>query len=249
MPAGNVKFTMGEVIAAAAQELRDPEFGRMGKPFYVSACQRGLTEMNSYTNFYKKVYDVPVPENLILELPQDLTEKDGIYLYSGEQCNITNSTILWIKPNMWHQGGEGYIANNKGRNYDALQWSFSGTQTAPQHLYFAGERDGKLYLSPSCRIFQKIHIAYTGLGMDCFGEDFDIPHWCREAITDFVIHRVALAMEREDPQHLARVIQRKENELKSPTGSWWTAIGRYKRQDRKGRYDTTAYTYRVGHFP
>ena len=73
MPAGNVKFTMGEVIAAAAQELRDPEFGRMGKPFYVSACQRGLTEMNSYTNFYKKVYDVPVPENLILELPQDLT--------------------------------------------------------------------------------------------------------------------------------------------------------------------------------
>lgn len=249
MPLGNATFDMGEILTAASQELRDPEFGRLGKPFYVSACQRGLTEMNSHTNFYKKTWQSSIPENLILELPQDLTETDGIYLFSGTDCNIQTSTILFIKPNMWHQGGEGYIANNKGKNRDELQWSLKWNEAPPNHIYFAGLRGGKLYMSPSCRTFEKIHIAYTGLGMDCFGEDFRIPHWCREAITDFVIHRAALAMEREDPQFLARVIARKENELKSPSGSWYTAIGRYKRLDKKGRYDTTAYTFRLGHFP
>ena len=73
MPLGNATFDMGEILTAASQELRDPEFGRLGKPFYVSACQRGLTEMNSHTNFYKKTWQSSIPENLILELPQDLT--------------------------------------------------------------------------------------------------------------------------------------------------------------------------------
>ncbi|MFO0190269.1 MAG: hypothetical protein ACK54F_03360 [Planctomycetia bacterium] len=249
MPLGNTKFNVGEIITAAAQELRDNEFGRLGRPFYLSAAQRGLQEMNSATNFYKKVFETPVPDNLVLELPNDLTETDGIYLVKGSGVNFDSSTILFVKPNMWHKGGEGYIANNKGRNRDDMQFSLTWSEHPPAHIYFAGLRDGKLYLSPSCRQWDSIYIMYTGLGVDCFGEDFEIPHWCREAITDFVIHRAALAMEMENPNFYGRVIARKESEMKAPNGSWWTAVGRYKRLDKKGRYDTTAYTFRIGHTP
>lgn len=249
MPLGNAKFNVSEVIIAAAQELRDEEFGRLGRPFYLSAAQRGLQEMNSATNFFKKQWDSEIPASLQLELPTDLTETDQIYLVRGSGNNITSSTPLFIKPNMWHKGGDGYVANNKARNHDDFQFSLAWSEAPPAHIYFAGLRNGTLYLSPSCKNWDRLLVMYTGLGVDCFGEDFEIPHWCREAITDFVIHRAALAMEMENPNFYARVIARKENELKAPNGSWWTAVGRYKRLDKKGRYDTTAYTFRIGHTP
>lgn len=249
MPLGNVKFNVSEIIVAAAQELRDNEYGRLGRPFYLSAAQRGLQEMNSATNFFKKEWEAEIPNNLVLGLPQDLTEMDGVYLVRGSGNNIQSSTPLFIKPNMWHMGGDGYIANNKARNHDDFQFSLAWSETPPNHIYFAGLRSGTLYLSPSCKNWDKLRILYTGLGVECFGEEFEVPHWCREAITDFVIHRAALAMEAENPNLYGRIIARKENELKAPNGSWWTAVGRCKRLDKKGRYDTTAYTFRIGHTP
>ena len=245
---GNAYTTIDEIVTAASQELRDAEFSHgIQKPFYVSATQRALERMNYATSFFKKIATFDVPENLILDLPSDLTAKDQIYLFNGNTCDIASSTILFIKPNMWHGGGSGYVANNKGRNRDAMQYSLSWSETPPNYLYFAGERMGQLFLSPSCLQFDKIMIPYTGIGVDCFGKDFQIPLWAREAITDFVIHRVALAMERDDPQHMNRVIARKEAELKGPRGSWMSAINLYKRSDKKQRYDTDAYTYRLGH--
>jgi hypothetical protein len=248
MPAGNAFISLDEIITAAAQELGLLEFGALGKPFFVSSAQRGLTDMNYLTNFHKKLFTAEIPESLILEMPDDMTSMDQAYVAKMDGFNITSSSLLFIKPNMFHMGGEGYFAQNKGLNHDALQYSFKWNETPPHHLYFAGERDGKLYLSPSCRErWGHVVIPYVGLGMDCFGEDFQVPMWLREALTDYVIHKAALALERGDPQHLNRVIQRKESELKSPRGSWMMASRRYKEMDKKTRYDTTGYNFRFGH--
>ncbi|HNR54208.1 MAG TPA: hypothetical protein PKJ19_03510 [Flavobacteriales bacterium] len=244
---GNSYVTIDQIITDAAQELRDEEFGRLGKPFYVSAAQRALTEMNYDTNFFKKEFVATIPENNIIELPSDLTEMDQAYLFSGDNCNISTSTILWIKPNMIHQGGTGYFAQNKGKNRDKLQWSFTRTETAPHRLYFAGLRNGRLYLSPSCRAaFEKVFIPYSGIGMDCFGSDFEIPMWAREAITDNVILRAAKAIQREDPQFMRMIVSDKTTERTSPQGSWMRAVIRYKRSDQKQRYDDAGYNFTFG---
>lgn len=247
---GNSYIQIGEIITAASQELRDSGFTHgIGMPFYLSAAQRGLSELNYATGFFKKIFNTEIPENLIVELPDDLTGADQMYIYNGTECSVTSSTILFIKPNMYHFGGDnGYIAQNKGRNEDMLQFSLKWNEKPPTHIYFAGLYNGKLYLSPSCRTkYNRLFIPYSGIGVDCFGEDFNVPMWAREAITDYVIHKVALVLEREDPQFLARVIARKENELKAPRGSWYTAIDRYKRMDKKTRYDTIGYTFDFGH--
>ncbi len=250
MSAGTASVPVGEVIKFAADELRDGEFGRLGRPFYLSAAQRGLVEMNYQTRFYKKVFEAKIPDDFILDLPCDVTGNDMILLYSGDQCTYQNSTVLHIKPNMIHKGGDGYLANNKGFNPDWLQQSYDRTQKPPHTLYFAGQQMGKLYLSQNCAtVYDKVHITYTGLGMEDIGDDFQVPYWCREAITDFVIDRAAKAMEREDPQFLGRVINRKQDELKSPRGSWTEAVYRYKRLDKKGRYDWGEYLHRFGHNP
>jgi hypothetical protein len=249
MPAGNAYIKLDEVITAAAQELGQIEFGALGKPFFISAAQRGLQEMNYLTQFHQKQYIAEIPDSLIMPLPGDLTEKDQVYVASMDGCNISSSTILFIKPNMWHLGGEGYFAQNKGRNHDPMQYSLTWSEAPPGRLYFAGERDGTLFLSPGCKLnFGTLVIPYSGIGVDEFGEDFRVPQWCREAITDFIIHRAALALERGDPQYMRGVIQRKQYELTDPHGSWFTASGRFKRMDKKTRYDTAAYNFRFGHY-
>lgn len=249
MPTGTSFISVGEIITAAAQELRDPEFGRLGRPFYLSAAQRAITEMNYETQFFERRASFPMPENGILDLPQDISDISAIYAYNGDSCEINHSVIISIKPNMWHQGGKGYLANNRGRNFDKLQWSLKEDQNPPIHLYFAGLFNGKLYLSPSCQGFSKIHIVYSGIGVECFGEDFEVPMWAREAVTDFVILRAALWMEADNPNFYARIINRKDNEMKSPAGTWINAIGRCRRLDKKGRYDYNAYLTRFGHTP
>lgn len=248
---GNSYISVGEIINDATQELRDSGFNHgLGYPFYLSAAQRGLSEMNYATSFFKRIFVKDIPEDLIVELPGDLTAKDQVYLFSGDSCTIETSTMLWIKPNMYFfTGGSGYVAQNKGRNWDPLQFSLSWSETPPSRLFFAGEYNGKLYLSPSCRArYNKIMIPYTGTGVECFGEEFDVPMWAREALTDYVIHRAALALEREDPQFYRGVIQRKNDELKGARGSWMQAINRYKRSDKKQRYETSAYTFDFGHY-
>lgn len=248
---GNSYLPVGEIITAAAQELRDGDFSHgLGRPFYLSAAQRALTAMNYETGFYKKIFNEPIPESLIIDLPEDMTAKDQIYIYRGDTCSVESSTILFVKPNMFHFGGDsGYIAQNKGRNRDALQYSLKWSESPPTRLFFCGEYNGKLYLSPSClAAYERIFIPYSGIGVDCFGEDFKVPMWAREAITDWVIHRIALALEREDVQFYRGVIARKENELKGPMQSWKSAINLYKRSDKKQRYDTSAYTYDFGRY-
>lgn len=245
-------ISVGEIITAASQELRDSGFTHgLGRPFYLSAAQRGLSEMSYATGFNKRIFNTEIPQSLIIELPADYTSSDQMYVYQGTECSITTSTILFIKPNMYHFGnGSGYIAQNMGRNYDALQFSLSWSQTPPAHLYFAGEFNGKLYLSPSCLAkYNRLFVRYIASGYDPSGEEFKVPMWAREAITDYVIHKVALSLEREDPQFLARVIARKENDLRDARGSWYKAIDRYKRMDTKTTYDTIGYNFDFGHTP
>lgn len=250
MAAGNSFITLENVISDAASELPIEGYGQLGKPFFVASAQRGLTDLNYETNFFKKEFIAEIPENLVLQLPGDLTEKDQAYLANMDGCDINGTTILFIKPNMWHLGGEGYFAQNKGRNHDKLQYSFKWSEAPPNNIYFAGERSGKLFLSPSCRErYTHVVIPYTGIGMDCFGEDFEVPMWAREALTDYVIEKAARALRRGDPQYYTTIIREKEAQTNrvNPAGSWCKAIQRYKRMDKKGRYDNNGYNFRFGH--
>jgi hypothetical protein len=238
---------VGEIIADAALELRDGDFGRLGRPFYVAAAFRGLRRMCFDTSFFRKTWNEVVPEDLILPLPSDIVGLEGAWLFNGEACDVSKSAVLFIKPNMHRLGGSGHIANNKWSNEDPLQYS-SWSEQPPSNLFFAGFFDNSLHLSDSCRAYEKVHILYNAIPSDECDDDFDIPEWAAEAITDFVIHRGALRLEREDPQYLSRLIQRKEMELKGPGGSWKEAQYYYKRMDRKGRYDLAARTFRFGRY-
>lgn len=256
MKTTNSFVPVSEIITDAAAPLKDWDFGRLGRPFYISAAFRGLRKMCFDTNFNKRVWTAEInQDSMTLDLPKGYIECDGAWVYNGTHCDVARSTVLFIKDNMHRLGGSGYIANNKWNNHDPLQYSFGptahpgGWSSDPPHcLHFAGTFNGRIYFSDSCRQYQYVHMMYTSSVEQC-DDDIDIPEWAAEAITDYVTYRAAEALEREDPQYLRGLIARKENEMKAPNGSWRTAEYYYKRLDKKGRYDLAAKTFRFGHTP
>jgi hypothetical protein len=245
---GNNYLPLSEIITAAAQELREEEFGVLGRHFYTSAAQRGLKQMNLVTQFFKMDAVLDIPPSRIVELPKDLTGKDYVYLFSGTSCDIGCAPTLWIKPGMFHLGGSGFVSQNTGLADPLIPWAFPINFAPANFIYYAGERRGKLYLSPSCAGFEKLLILYTGIGVECFGEDFEVPIWCSEAITDFVILKAAQARRREDPKAMGEYIADKKFEMNSVQGSWNKAIWDYKKSDKKRRYDQSVTNTRFGRY-
>jgi len=255
MSTGNSYIPLENVLFDAAQELNDDEYRKGGgRPFYVSAAQRGMSKMFKDTMTDERKWEADIPANLILELPKGLEEIDAAYLYNGDSCNVSLSQKLYIKRNMYRLGGAGYLAGDKWNNYlDPLQFShgFGGgwggwSCQPPPYLFFAGRHDGVLYLSEGCASFNKVALVYQGIGMECFGDDFRIPYWMRDAITDYIILRVAKKLRSQDPVLMREIIREKEIEMKMPGGSWLTAMGYAKRMDRKTRDDTRIYLETFG---
>lgn len=249
---------VSEVIADAAMPLQDIGFQRLGRPFYIAAAFRGLRALCFDTNFNKRVWTKEIPADLILDLPSGFIEADGAWLYNGDECNVQKSTVLFIKDNMHRLGGSGYIANNKWENHDPLQYSYGGTgwrsgagdtwsEEPPHCLHFAGTFNGQIMFSHSCSAYRYVHIMYTASAGDDCTDDFDVPEWAAEALTDYITMRAAEYLEREDPQFLGRVIGRKQNERRAPNGTWRDAMWYYHRMDKKQRYDLAQKVFRFGH--
>jgi hypothetical protein len=253
MSEGNISIPVGMVILDAAQVVNDPDFRRLGRPFYLSAAQRALRKMCMDAMSDRQTITIPIT-GPIVDVPAMVMDYNGVYVFNGNACDVNMSQRVRIKKNMHRLGGKGYIAMDKWDNHhDPLQFSHSGqswggwNMEPPRHLYFAGSYQGQLHLSDSCLRFNNLHIDYNGIGISGFGGDFEIPDWMREAVIDFIILRAAEALEREDPRHLGNLINRKQAEMKEPNGSWREAQWYWRRMSRQKRQDTLEMMFRLGH--
>lgn len=248
---------VSEILLAAAQEIRDDDFRLAGgRPFYLSAAQRGLQELCYDALWDERSTQVPIPTNLIVELPADCIDlRPGLALFNGDQCDFNNVTTLYIKENLYHKGGQGYVADNHGPTdqlmWGGLWWSQPLSAWYRNRLYFAGSFQGKLYLSSACAAFQNLYIPYHSIGIDDWCEDFRVPMWAREALTDFVIDRAAKRLEQTNANYYRPIIARKQGELSlnNGAGTWSRALVRWKRMDQKQRSDLIMYLSRYGHNP
>ncbi len=249
---------VGQIVRDATRELGDPEGRKYGPAAYISAAQRALSRLCHDVPHDVRHMQMPIPPDLIVKLPWGTNDKSLVVLFNGEHCNFGNVQTLFIKPNVWHQGGQGYVANNTGMGADIvpgyLNWSAPG-QWWQNWTYFAGESNGNLYLSHSCLQYQNIHITYAGLGMECWGDDFCVPEWAREAITDMVILRAAKVLKKmsvdKDRQDYMDIIREKElsTSILNGAGTWLQALNYWGRMDEKTRMDVWTQTSFYGYPP
>lgn len=246
MGTGNSNASLGTVIFDAAQVLGDEGFRKAGgRPFYVSAAQRAVSKMMKDTMMDHRTWSTPIQERHIIDLPEGLEEIDAVYVEGGDDCNVGSSRKVYIKENMHRLGGQGYIAGDKWNNHmDPLQFSHGWSEEPPPNLLFAGRWQEQLHLSDSCLAWARLRVDYQGLGMEKLGDDFVVPYWMRDAITDYVTMRAAQKLMRLDRQYMGGIVRDMKYEMER--GSWLTAMGYAKRMDRKQRSDMVAYLETFG---
>lgn len=236
---------VANVLTDAALELRMEDFGAVGRPYFLAYAQRALQDLCYDAIWDERAWEGDVLPNLIVDLPEGIIGLKNVYVYTGDNCTISSLQDVRIKPNMIHKGGLGFFARNVNGSGDLFNFAWC----APSNwLYYAGYSNGKLYLSMSCAQYPRIRVEYYGLGLDgC--KEFDIPNWAREAVTDYIIHKVALRMEQDNLQLYRGIIARKENQLSTgnPNGTWCRALARWNLMDSKERSDLITQTTRLGY--
>ncbi len=248
MSRDTVYISVDNIITDASQELRDPEQRKVPYATYRSMAQRAVQELCYDVPWDERTFDVEVPGNRILELPDGVTSLLAVWLYNGDACNVSTSTKVFIKPNMVSKGGGGYLANNKTPGGDLGPFPWFGQSSGYGVVNYAGISDGKMYLSENCLSYQRIMVRYSGIGMECFGEDFQVPGWAREAVTDFIILKAARMLMQDDMRYYPMVVRDKEVQVSTgnPNGTWCRALGRWNRMDQKERDDILVRTTRLG---
>lgn len=246
MSAQSATVPVSDIILDASQALRDDDCRKAGgKPFYMAQAYRAVRKMGFDTLFDTRRTDIDIT-GLVLDLPAGCIGLVDLFLFSGDACDMAHARHVRIKPNMYNRGGSGFLSRNMWRNEDILQWNAGWSCAPPRHLYFAGTDDKKIYLSASCLQYEKLHVVYSGLGVDEMGKSFNVPEWMAEAVTHFIQLKVAERLLQGNMQFYRDWISRMNSELNvnNTSGSWHQARTYFGRMDKKTRADMIQYMTR-----
>jgi len=204
MNTGNY-ITSDDILFMVSAMVGDRDHKVLPKGFYYSLIQKAFEDLNMDSFFQEMRVDIPFPmDTLTLPLPTDCFNVRNVYIFDGDNCNINQSRKVWHKRNYFTKGN-GYIANDKGRdNRDPYYASHSLTTSTDKSLIRYQGNDnlnsvlyyniqmGEIMFSSSCRSAGgKVHIHYNGTGC-AIGEAPIIPVYFRSAIQDYVITEALL---------------------------------------------------------
>lgn len=263
--------TADVILSDVLSECDDADFRYATHGWYLSQVQQALEEMSFDSYYSRKVDSFPVPNNLQLPMPKGMFNLQNMYLYNGNECNISNAVNVYWKRNYFTRG-EGFLAKNKERNgrdpfyFDDINRNGYNTYggfgnyyadnprfTIKQNLYYFNIMDGIIMFSTACRDFENVFIEYVSTGID-IGEDPFIPIMLRQAVKDWVsvkaLRNRAVKADAGDAKTnlFLSLASATENRLNNPrNGSWEEAIDRVSRMDKKQREDMQEYFSRFNH--
>lgn len=235
------------IMSDIAKKSGDPGFEYDSEGYYMSLMQEALQELSFDTFFLEKekIYDLE-DGCLNFKLPSGFFNIRNIFGFNGETCSPKNS-----KPIYWKRDYKNKIARDSWGNQGDPYYKQRGNDNPPGYLYFCGISNGELFLSESCKVFEKVVVRANGLITD-IGETPVIPMFFRQAVTDYCIVE-ALSTRIAGNTHLTKeisfwqaIMNRHETRLNKPyDGSWDKAMHRVKIMDKKTRDDIKIYLGRL----
>lgn len=183
-----------EVIANVRGAVNDDGLDgplRRSRGHLVGYMRSALIDL-SYDSLYdKRNFDAAIPANLIVTLPKGYADITHLWLYSGDKCDFTSSANMFWHRGMTRYGAGNYFAENKGHDDDVVlgnSLSSDGDQgliIGRSRLFSYNVQAGRLMLSSSCKVFERVHMLYIGLGQD-EGVEPQVPTALQNAVEDFM---------------------------------------------------------------
>lgn len=225
------------LIAEITATVNDKEFKKgFPKGWYISRIHDALRELAFDTFYLKVLRDFELPENLQLEMPEDVFNIREIYLYQGEFCNPSSTQVVHWKRlfnNMF--SGDGYTAKVKDDGSNGSD-PFLPNQRIDVYnrqgfygpKFYWNEQNGIIMFSKECAAFPYVRIIFNGVGGP-IGDVPVIPSFFERAIVDYVEEKFYNAMKARHPRTFRVLWQDAYNKLHDMrTGSWNKARKRVK---------------------
>ena len=256
-------ITVDDALFKIAGFAGDLGFRAAPKGFYVQLIADAFEQLNMDSFFMEGNADFDMPsEHLTIQLPKDCFNLRGVYIFTGDICNIQVSRKVWHKRNYYTQGN-GYIANRTGQNTnDPYYLNDSLTRNGRtkdntdlihynngsnvNNTLFYNVQNGNLMLSASCRgAGNKVHLHYNSTGCEV-GEAPIIPSFYKSAIEDFATEaalRFRMANEPENAKTFMAMQQMYERRLDKDgfNGSWHKAVSKAKNMSTAEASDLKIY--------
>ena len=243
----NTYISPNVLISDIVLLVGDDSFTFKSKGFYIGQIQACLNELAFDTFFQEGYIDVDVPtETLCLPMPENIFNIKQMFLFNGDDCNLTSATTVYHKRN--------YVAKKSGytarvtsvSNGDPFQMMGHGHDSN----YFYEVQNGLIMLSAYCQTFDKLRIYYNGVGGKI--EDAPvIPLFFRQVIIDWVSLRALDMKIMSNPAgntFLYAIRDRIDKRLNDPyEGSYIKAQRRVSNIDRKEKDDLITYYGRLNY--
>jgi len=186
------RMLTADLVIADITDVLGPAANK-GKGVYTSYIQRALAGIGYLTLYDKKDFTATIPDDLVIDVPEDLANVERLHGFSGSKCEMTAANKIWLT-SFKRFGPSGLIKENRGFADKVQQGTISDTR----NYLFGNIQQGKLMLSSACKQqFEKVYMEYSGTGV-VFGEAPTIPPVLREYVINQVLVWVLPTMLSQD---------------------------------------------------
>jgi hypothetical protein len=202
-------ISIQEVVADASLDLDDKTMHKLTPGWYRKHVKRAMDELSFDAPFIEVVKDIVMPDDMKVPVPKGFYNIENIHIYVGTPDAIGYQENVYWKRNFQTRGGvikeneytdSGYTANNHEHNVTDPFFKVSAFRTSPSIAYYFNTRNGIIYLSAGCSIFDYVRIEGKGVASSELAID-DIklvPPFALKAVTLWVVEKGARALKGTD---------------------------------------------------
>lgn len=233
-------LSINEILADVLVGMDDEDQSKLTPGFYRAQVKYAMDELGFDVFFLPQTVDVPMPIDLLIDMPKGCYNLTDINIYTGTPDNVGYVENLYWKKNMRTRGaGTGYTANVHSYN---VTDPFFRVNVWESGRYFFTVQNGIIRLSDTCADYPYVRMTFNGLASKNLDEVKMVPPEVRKAVVLWVIEKGAGFLKSRLPNY--RVIQidaSSQLDEYGLNGAWHEAKMRLRRLDTKIMRDVITY--------
>ena len=252
-----------DVLSEVLVYTGEQRYENVTKGFIVSQMNKCMRALSYHTFFDERHMFFNMPSNATIEIPSGVFNIRNIYIYNGDECNVGKNTknVYW-KRDYFTNKGTVEFAKNTGQNEDDPFYQtyynsrLSGGRRSDgslgsgvsDNLYFYGEANGNIMLSPNCLAFSKVMIEFNGI-WEIDESKETIPLVFQEVLVDWCTESVLRAKVMINPNAFISLhrdsVMRLGYKPETFDGSWYKAKKLVTQMGSKAKEDLKEYLTRL----
>ena len=232
----NTYVSPDEVLADLLTMVLDVDYRWRSRGFYLTQIKYFLEELGFDTLFDTQDRDIEIPANGRIPIPSGLFDIKEMWVFSGT-CTPTGRQRVYNKRGYINDGEKTFSPEMDNVSGDP----FSANKSNRESALFYAVQNGMIMLSPSCLLYEKVKVVFSGTFGEIGAVPF-IPMHCRRACLDWTAAEICKLRMAENPEPFAGLYNMYNQASSRPfEGTYDTAKRRIARMSPKQREDYKQY--------